>query len=112
MARDTDGFNRFEAAARFATRCLISAAEALRRGTPPAQIEFDDRFIAAWGQIFDDIDKLKPSAADAPFHLLAQMLKLPAEVEVSTPSEHQRALHAPSSKRPLVSCRPCPCFTQ
>ena len=102
MAHDTDGFNRFEAAARFATRCLVSAAEALRSGKPPSQVEFDGRFVAAWGQIFDDVDGLKPLAADAPFHLLSQMLKLPAEVEVLNELEVYDA-HAVATARRLLA---------
>ena len=82
MAADSDGFNRYEAASRFATRCLVSAADVLVH-TPPAQrfavdLFFEPKFVAAWVAVFQDAGFAKTGTQ----HLQAMMLRLPAEVEV------------------------------
>ena len=61
MGFDSDGFNRYEAAARFATRCLVDAATSLA-SVPSSQraahpLAFDAAYVDAWASVFDSADE-------------------------------------------------------
>ena len=84
MAHDSDGFNRYEAASRFATKVLVTAAEELAKVPLAERVSaptpnFDAAYLAAWGSLFDVADTF---AAAGKQHLLAKMLTLPTEVEL------------------------------
>jgi len=84
MAHDSDGFNRYEAASRFATKVLVTAAEELAKVPLAERVSvptpsFDAAYLAAWGSLFDAADTF---AAAGEQHLHAKMLTLPTEVEL------------------------------
>ncbi len=68
MAHDDDAFNRWDAGQRLASRVILAAHEAIRRGDEPT---FPDSIVGAFRTLLDD------DAADA--GLRAEALNLPAE---------------------------------
>jgi aminopeptidase N len=101
MAHDSDGFNRYESAARFASRCVLDMATKLAAGPAADDVypAFDAAFLDAWGSLFDSADAFLESGT---CHLLAMMLRLPADVEVLNMMSVYDAEAVKKAKRALM----------
>jgi aminopeptidase N len=84
MSRDTDGFNRWDAAQQFGVRVLLQLVDQVLQGKP---LQLDNKLVAAYRTLLQD-ETLDPA-------MVALMLELPGEIYLAdqSPVAYPVAIH-------------------